>query len=101
MPPATAEAWREGADAQYAQAQSARDEALRSATFGAATLIYAAEALGLSSSAMVGFDPDALREEFSLEPDEIPALLVAVGRAAEGNWPQKPRRPVSEVLDIL
>ncbi|KKX30446.1 nitroreductase family protein [Rhizobium sp. LC145] len=101
MPPAMADAWREGADTQYGGSQAARDEALRSATFGAATLIYAAEALGLSSSAIVGFDPDALREEFSLEPDEIPALLVAVGRAAEGNWPQKPRRPVSEVLDIL
>jgi nitroreductase len=101
MPPATAQSWQEGARAQYADAQTARDEAVRSATFAAATLIHAAEAQGLSSSAMVGFDAAALRQDFGLPADEIPVMLVAVGRAADGNWPQKPRRPVSEVLDIL
>jgi hypothetical protein len=25
-------------------------------------------------------------------------MLLAVGRAAPGNWPQKPRRPLREVL---
>jgi hypothetical protein len=25
-------------------------------------------------------------------------MLVAVGRADSGNWPQKPRRPLAEVL---
>ena len=28
---------------------------------------------------------------------EIPALLVAIGRAATNNWPQKSRRPLTEV----
>jgi NADPH:quinone reductase-like Zn-dependent oxidoreductase len=33
----------------------------------------------------------------SLLPDEIPVLLVAIGRAATNNWPQKSRRPLTEV----
>ena len=38
--------------------------------------------------------------EFGLTRNEIPALRVAVGRAAPGNWPQKRRRPLAEVLEI-
>ncbi|WVT76669.1 nitroreductase family protein (plasmid) [Sinorhizobium chiapasense] len=90
--------WQEAVRAQYADARVARDEAVRSATLGAATLIYAAEALGLSSGAMGGFDAEGVAQEFNLGPNELPAMLVAVGRAAPGNWPQKPRRPLDEVL---
>jgi nitroreductase len=97
----TVAGWREGARLQYQDPTTARDEAVRSATFGAATLIHAAEALGLVSGPMVGFDPEGVRREFGLRPNEVPVVLVAVGRAAPGNWPQKPRRPLAEVLDIL
>ena len=96
----TAAGWREGARAQYADPQTARDEAVRSATLGAATLIYAAAALGLASAPMVGFDADGVAREFGLVRDEVPVMLLAVGRAAAGNWPQKPRRPLTEVLQI-
>lgn len=100
MPADTASGWQEGARAQYADPQTARDEAVRSATFGAATLIYAAEALALVSGPMVGFDADGVAHEFGLQPNEVPVMLVAVGRAASGNWPQKPRRPLADVLEI-
>lgn len=96
----TASGWQEGARAQYADPQTARDEAVRSATLGAATLIYAAEALGLASGPMVGFNAEGVAREFGLGPNEVPVMLVAVGRAAPGNWPQKPRRPLAEVLQI-
>ena len=92
--------WQAGANAMYADPQVARDEAIRSATMGAATLIYAAEAMGLVSSAMLGFEAQAVMREFALEHDEIPVMLVAVGRSAPGNWPQKPRRPLAEVLEL-
>lgn len=92
--------WQKGARAHYADPQTARDEAVRSATFGAATLIFAAEALGLVSGPMVGFDVEGVTRDFALMPNEVPVLLVAVGRAAPGNWPQKPRRPLAEVLEI-
>jgi nitroreductase len=67
--------------------QMQRDEAIRSATFGAASLLYAAEVHGFGSCPMIGFD-------------EIPVLLVAIGRAATNNWPQKSRRPLTEVLSF-
>lgn len=92
--------WQEGARAQYAAPQKARDEAVRSAALGAATLIYAAEAMGLASGPMVGFDADGVAREFGLAAREIPVMLLAVGRAAPGNWPQKPRRPLAEVLQF-
>lgn len=101
MPADMASGWQEGARAQYADPRKARDEAVRSATLGAATLIHATEALGLASGPMTGFDAEGVTREFNLAPDEMPVLLVAIGRAAPGNWPRKPRRPLGEVLEIL
>jgi hypothetical protein len=40
-------------------------------------------------------------KEFNLSADDIPAMLVAVGYSAPGNWSQKPRLPVKEVLSIV
>lgn len=100
MPADIPSAWRAAAGAQYADPQTARDEAVRSATLGAATLIHAAEALGLTSGPMVGFDAEGVARAFGLRDNEVPVLLVAVGRAAPGNWPQKPRRQLAEVLEI-
>jgi hypothetical protein len=30
----------------------------------------------------------------------VPVMLATVGRAAPGNWPQKPRRPLAQVLEF-
>lgn len=81
--------------------QMQRDEAIRSASLAAMSLIIAAREMGLDSGILGGFDPEGIIEEFSLTRDEIPIVLVTVGRAAEGNWPQKVRRPVTEVLRTL
>ena len=78
-----------------------RDEAIRSASMGAMTLMLAAQSLGLVSGPMIGFDPAGVAKEFKLSEKEVPAMLVAVGVAAAGNWPQKPRLPVQEVLTIV
>ncbi|MGB5798738.1 MAG: nitroreductase family protein, partial [Mesorhizobium sp.] len=64
------------------------------------TLIHAAGALGLASGPMAGFDAEGVARAFGLRANDVPVLLVAVGRAAPGNWPQKPRRPLAEVLEI-
>jgi nitroreductase len=100
MTAATASGWQEGARAQYADPRVARDEAVRSASLGAATLMLAAEAMGYACGPMGGFDPDGVAREFGLGHDEVPVMLVAVGRTAPGNWPQKPRRPLAEVLQL-
>ncbi|MBY6242923.1 nitroreductase family protein [Methylosinus sp. Sm6] len=99
MPAAISVQWVQGADALYSERpQMQRDEAVRSAVFGAATLMFAAAAHDLATGAMVGFDPDKVAQEFGLGPNEVPVLLMTVGTAAPGNWPQKPRRPLREVL---
>ena len=80
------------------QPQRQRDEAVRSATFGSAAIIYAARSLGLGSTPMIGFDAETVHREFALAEDEIPVMLLTVGPERPGNWPQKPRLPVADVL---
>jgi len=84
---------------EYPQRQ--RDEAVRTGTFGAAAIIYAARALGLGSTPMIGFDAEAVHREFGLAEDEVPVMLLSIGAERPGNWPQKPRRPVADVLDLV
>jgi nitroreductase len=81
--------------------QRQRDEAVRTATFGAAAMIYVARSWGLGSTPMIGFDAEAVHHEFGLAADEIPVLLLSVGTERPGNWRQKPRRPVAEVLNLI
>jgi len=81
--------------------QLQRDEAIRSASLAAMTLMYAAQAKGFVSGAMIGFDPAGVAKELGLSEQEIPVMLIAVGKPAAGNWPRKPRRAISEVLEIV
>ena len=78
-----------------------RDEAVRTATFGAAVMVYAARSLGLGSTPMIGFDAEAVHHEFGLAEDEVPVMLLSIGAERPGNWPQKPRRPVADVLQLV
>jgi nitroreductase len=84
---------------EYPQRQ--RDEAVRTGTFGAAAMIYAARSLGLGSTPMIGFDAEAVHREFGLAEDEVPVMLLSVGPERPGNWAQKPRRPIADVLDLV
>ncbi|WP_222705526.1 nitroreductase family protein [Terriglobus albidus] len=68
---------------------------------GATPIIYAAHSLGLGSTPMIGFDADALHREFRLAEDEVPVMLLSIGAERPGNWPQKPRRPVTDVLHFV
>jgi nitroreductase len=81
--------------------QRQRDEAVRSGAIGATAIIYAARSLGLGSTPMIGFDAEAVAREFGLAEDEVPVMLLSVGPVRPGNWPQKPRRPVADVLDLV
>jgi nitroreductase len=102
MPAAMVPEWEIPARNLYmAYPQRRRDEAVRTATFGAAAMIYAARSLGLGSTPMIGFDADAVHREFGLAEDEVPVMLLSVGAERPGNWAQKPRRPVAEVLDLV
>jgi nitroreductase len=102
MPSAMVPEWEIPARDLYAEyPQRQRDEAIRTATFGAAAMIYAARSLGMGSTPMIGFDAEAVAREFELARDEVPVMLLSVGPERPGNWPQKPRRPVAEVLQLV
>ncbi|MWV18331.1 nitroreductase family protein [Pseudomonas sp. L-22-4S-12] len=78
-----------------------RDEAIRSASLAAMTLMLAAQGMELGSCAMVGFDAAGVSREFHLDSAEIPVVIVTVGYPAGGNWPQKPRKPLPEILTTV
>jgi nitroreductase len=102
MPAAMVPDWEIPArDLYMAYPQRRRDEAIRTASFGAAAMIYAARSLGLGSTPMIGFDADAVHREFGLAEDEVPVLLLSIGAERPGNWSQKPRRPLADVLDLV
>lgn len=80
--------------------QLQRDEAIRSASLASMTLMLAATGKGYVSGAMIGFDPAAVAAECGLAANEVPVMLIAVGKPAAGNWPRKVRRSLDEVLSF-
>lgn len=101
LPLATAAGWVEMAGSHYrATPQACRDEAVRSASLAAMALMLAAQEQGLASCPMTGFDVAGVQQAFGLGEHALPVMLLPVGRAAAGNWPQKPRKPVAEVLQF-
>jgi nitroreductase len=96
-----ADGWVKGANAAYSNNERfARDEAIRSAAFAAMTLMIAAQAKGLVSGPMIGFDPEGVKREFNISDRYVPVMLLTVGYEAPGNWPRKPRLGVDEVLSF-
>ena len=99
MDQAMADGWAKSAASSYgASEQFARDEAIRSASFAAMTLMIAAQAKGLATGPMIGFDPAGVKREFNIPDRYVPVMLLTVGYSAPGNWPRKPRLGVGEVL---
>lgn len=99
MPAAVIERWVAAAnEAHPGDPQLQRDEAVRSASLAAMTLMLAAQGMGLATGAMGGFDAQQVIQEFGLEAQDVPVMLVTLGHARDGNWSQKPRKPLQEVL---
>jgi nitroreductase len=98
----TFEGWVSAAESMYKNnPELQRDEAIRSGALAAATLMLAACGMGLSSTPMIGFNALELSSAFNLSTNEIPVMLVAVGYPDKNPWPQKPRKPIAEVLEII
>jgi nitroreductase len=57
--------------------------ATRSAMLAAATLMLAAESLGVASAPMEGFDAHKVKDAFGVPDDHTVCCLVALGYAAE------------------
>ena len=78
-----------------------RDEAIRSASLAAMTLMLAAQDMGLGSCALGGFDAVKITQEFSLSNNELPVIIIVIGYPTHNNWQQKSRRLLSEILTII
>lgn len=78
-----------------------RDEAVRSASLAAMTLMLAAQDKGLVSCPMIGFDPAGVASAFDLAATDVPVMLVTVGYSGGANWPKKPRKVLADVLQFV
>lgn len=99
LPAALVESWCEAMAQSHGNSeQLRRDEAIRSASLAAMTLMIAAQGLGLASGPMTGFDDAAVSETFGLADNLIPVMLITVGYAKEQPASERIRRPLAEVL---
>ena len=85
-----------------------RDEAIRSASLAAMSLLLAAQDMGLAAQDMGlgscpigGVDAAEVSRQFALSENEIPVLIVVVGYPKELNLRQKMRKPLSEILTVI
>ncbi len=78
-----------------------REEAVRSGSLAAMSLMYAAKALGWDSGPMIGFDAMKVAEMIHLDENTIPVIMVVIGRAKDGQQPARGyRRPLHEVVKL-
>lgn len=70
-----------------------RDEALRSGSYLAMSLMLAGQEKGYGSGPMIGFDPEKVAEILKVPKNYVVTVLISMGPlASEGNWVRKPRR---------
>lgn len=75
-----------------------RDEAIRSGSMAAMTLMLAAQAAGWATGPMIGFDAARVAELVGLDETFVPVMLVVLGRPAGEAHPRPTRWPVSEIV---
>ncbi len=77
-----------------------RDEAIRSASLAAMTLMYAAYDMGYATGPMIGFDPKGVAELIGLDQHHVPVMLVVLGKQVGDMRPRSFRFPVSDVVKL-
>ncbi len=80
--------------------QLQRDEAIRSASLAAMTLMLGAHNRGWATVPMIGFDPVAVSQLANLKSNFIPVMLMPIGYKKEDPRPRDYRRPIEEVVKI-
>ncbi len=76
-----------------------RDEAIRSGSLAAMTLMLVAEDMGLSTCPMIGFDPARVSEILGIPSDHVPVMIVTLGKGTSAARPSG-RLPVDEVVRL-
>jgi nitroreductase len=93
-----AEIWLAMANGMYgSDPRLARDEAIRSGSLAAMTLMLAARNRGYVTCP-IGFNPDQVMEILGISDQYVPVMMLTVGRPVSGNGARRPRLPVDQVL---
>jgi nitroreductase len=78
-----------------------REEAVRSGALAAMSLMYAAKARGWDTGPMIGFDAAKVAGFLELDAQTVPVMLVVLGKALNGDQPQRLyRRPLAEIVKL-
>lgn len=78
-----------------------REEAVRSGSLAAMSLMYAAKSIGWDSGPMIGFDGAKVGAMLKLDSNTVPVMMIVLGKALGGAQPQRGyRRPVEEVVKL-
>ncbi|MHC4817343.1 MAG: nitroreductase family protein [Planctomycetota bacterium] len=77
-----------------------RDEAIRSASLAAMTLMLVAQSKGLATCPMIGFDPDQVTAIAELKDNCFPVMLVVLGKPGEGKPFPTSRLPLPDVVQF-
>lgn len=80
--------------------QLQRDEAIRSASLAAMTLMYAAKNRGWATGPMIGFDAVATSKLLNLTETYIPVMLLVLGYQKNEPRPRDSRRPIEEIVKL-
>ena len=75
-----------------------RDEAIRSASLAAMTLMLLAQDMGYATCPMIGFDHDAVAKLVNLPADHAIGPMVAIGKKTKDSWPKPGQLPLSELV---
>ena len=78
--------------------QLRRDEAVRSASLASMTLMLVARAMGLDTCPMIGFDPQKVANIVGLDDDQIPVMLITLGKRGDGDVFPTSRFDLSETV---
>ena len=83
------------------QAALQREEAVRSGSLAAMSLMYAAKAAGWDSGPMIGFDAKKVGAMLHLDDNTVPIMMIVIGKALDDVQPERGyRRPVEEVVKL-
>ena len=92
-----ANVWLAMANQMYGNTPAARDEAIRSASLAAMTLMLAATNRGYVSCP-IGFNPIEVSGILGISDRYVPVMMLAVGRPTLGNTTRRPRLSVDDIL---
>ncbi|KAB2643900.1 MAG: nitroreductase family protein [Verrucomicrobia bacterium] len=80
--------------------QVIRDEAMRSCGLAGQTIMLAAQAMGLDSCPMDGFDYEAVGKIIDLPEDHLISFMIAVGKKTKEAWPKPGQISYNEAVII-